>query len=666
MPTRRCRSALGALALLCALALGGAAGGADGPSVGAAGWQGLLGSRPDPQLGGRWIVVLRAPSLADRVRRAGGGATERQMRGWTAAAQAAQRKAIAGLWSRGAPVDPEQSFVRVMNGFAGAIDPTFLPTIERDPAVAGVYPVRAAYPAALPRTSLDSEAFGAASGRRVGLEIAGFDGSGVTVAQLDTGVDLRHPYLQGRLLHGIDILDADGDPSAEQKPTEPGRPERHGTGMAGLVVGIRGPAGLHGVAPGASLLPIRVAGWQPDADGSVSIYGRSDQLLAGLEAAVDPNADGDAHDAARIALVGVVEPFASFSDSPLARAVRGALTLGTLVVAPAGNDGAAGPGYGSVASPGGTPGALGVAATDSRRRSPTAHVLLRAGLGVLASGETPLGGAFGSADVLDAPVVALPRRQVVAVTEGNALDRLFDRQGYSRVAGTAALLPPGPTTPEVVSELTAAGVRAVLVQGPLPAGSLGLDDPIDVPIVGIPFAAATALRAALRERIPVSLSVGASAFTENVDYRAVAPFSSTGLALDGGGQPEIGAPGVGLVTAVPGRNEGGSARYGTISGSSAAAAVVAGAAALLADARPDLDAAGLRSALVAASRRDSGGTSLGLVNPEGASAVELVAEPSALALPALVGKRRVASASVTLRNVSRRVLVIRLQPGAAA
>src|SRR4029079_8174547 len=113
----------------------------------------------------------------------------------------------------------------------------------RAPAVAGVYPVRAAYPAALPRTSLDSEAFGAASGRRVGLEVAGFDGTRVTVAQLHTGVDPRPPYLQGRLLHGIDILDADGDPSAEQNPTEPGRPARHGTGLAGLRVRGRAPGG---------------------------------------------------------------------------------------------------------------------------------------------------------------------------------------------------------------------------------------------------------------------------------------------------------------------------------------------------------------------------------------------------------------------------------------
>jgi len=137
-------------------------------------------------------------------------------------------------------------------------------------------------------------------------------------------------------------------------------------------------------------------------------------------------------------------------------------------------------------------------------------------------------------------VVALPRRQVVAVTEGNALDRLFDPAGYSKVAGAATLLPPGPTTPEVVSELSAAGVRAVLVQGPLPAGSLGIDDPIDVPIVGIPLEAATKLRAALRAGIPARLSVGASAFDANAAFGAVAPFSSTGLALDGGAQPAIG------------------------------------------------------------------------------------------------------------------------------
>jgi subtilisin family serine protease len=647
------------------LVVAGGAGGATEAPGGAEGWQGLLGSRPAPELGGRWVVVLRAPSVADRVVRAGGTATELQMRAWTVAAEAAQRRAVARLWSRGTPVHPEQTYLRVLNGFAASVDPTLLAALERDPQVAGVYPVRAAYPAAVPAAVLDTEAFGVQSGRRVGVGIPGFDGAGVTVALLDTGVDTRHPFLQGRLLPGIDVLDADGDPSAEPNPTEPGRPERHGTGLAGLMVGVRGPAGLRGVAPGASVLPIRVAGWQPDADGGVSVYGRTDQVLAGLEAAVDPNADGDAHDAARVALVGVVEPFASFSDGPLAQAARGALALGTLVVAPVGNDGPAGPGYGSIAAPAGTGAVLGVAAADSRVTSPTVHVLLRAGLGVLASGETPLGGAVGPDEVVTAPVVVLPGRQLVEVRRGSALDRLFDG-GYSRVAGAAVLLPRGPTTPETVRELAAAGARAVLVDGPIPAGSLGIDEPAEVPTVGLSSVAAAAARRALTEGVPVELGVGAAAFGENASLGVTAPFASTGLAFDGGPGAEIVAPGVGLVTSVPGRNEGGAARYGTLSGSSAAAAVVAGAAALLAQARPDLDASGLRGALAAAARRAGTGADPGLVDPAGASAVELVADPPVAALGAVTEARPEARGRLVLRNVSRRPLVVALSRGAAA
>src|SRR5438105_12752520 len=128
--------------------------------------------------------------------------------------------------------------------------------------------------------------------------------------------------------------------------------------MAGLIVGSGGPGGMAGVAPAATVLPIRVAGWQRDASARWSVYGRTDQILAGIERAVDPNGDGDAHDAARVALVALSEPFAAFADGPLAQAAAGALRLDTLVVVPAGNDGAAGPLYGSISGPGGAPAAL--------------------------------------------------------------------------------------------------------------------------------------------------------------------------------------------------------------------------------------------------------------------------------------------------------------------
>src|SRR5439155_748048 len=83
-----------------------------------------------------------------------------------------------------------------------------------------------------------------------------------------------------------------------------------------------------------------------------TVYARTDQLIAGLEHAVDPNDDGDAHDAARIALLGVGVPFSGFADGPEARAVDGAAALDTLVVTASGNDGAAGPTFGSIAGRG--------------------------------------------------------------------------------------------------------------------------------------------------------------------------------------------------------------------------------------------------------------------------------------------------------------------------
>jgi minor extracellular serine protease Vpr len=646
-----------------ALLLVGGASGADEPAAGAAGWESLLGDRPSPQLGGRWIVVLTKPSLATRVTAAGGVATEEQERTWTAEARNAQRVVIARLAFRGAPIEPEHAYYRIFNGFATPLDSRALAIVERDPDVEGVFPVRAALPAAVDPSQID-DIFDAAGGRRADVGIPGFSGAGVTVALLDTGVDLVHPYIRSALLPGLDVLDPGGDASARQNPTAPGRPERHGTEMAGLVVGSGGPAGLAGVAPGASLLPIRVAGWLPDTSGGVSVYGRTDQLLAGIELAVDPNEDGDAHDAVRVALVGLVEPFAAFTDGPLAAAAAGASALDSLVVAAAGNDGPAGPAYGSIGGPGGAPAALTAGAIDTRRRSPTGHVLLLAGLRVLVSGNQPLGGVVAPAVSVSAPVVALPRAAPVVVGAAGGFSRLFDAVGYSRVGGAAVLLPRGTSSPEAVREVVVAGARAVLVDGPLPAGSLGTDVPVEVPILGLSANDADAVRAALRRSIPVTLAIGAAAFDTNAGRGVAAPFSSEGLAFDGGPKPEVSAAGIGLATADPGRNEDGAARYGTISGSSAAAALTAGAAALLAQARPDLDAAGLKQALVASSRRAAGAT-VGTVDPAGAAAVELVADPPSVGLGAALAEDAQVERPVTLRNVSRRPLDITIEPGTA-
>src|SRR5919198_542568 len=299
----------------------------------AASWRGLAGSaRPRVDVGQRVIVVLKAPSLAQRVAAAGGRATDAQERQWTAAAVAAEQQVLTTLAAHGVQVRVDYNYSRVINGFSAALDSEAVALLERQPEVAGVYAVRVAYPATISSTMLAKNELAHGAAHRPEIMLPGFNGRGVTIALLDTGVDRAQPFLRGRVQDGLNILpDSDFKATAATKPDDATRLERHATEMAGLLVGAGGPAGPARGAPGASVLPIRVPGWPQDVAGGLGGFFRTDQLIAGLERAVDPNQDGDAHDAARIALVGVDAPYAAFSDSPDARAVQGALDLDRLL-----------------------------------------------------------------------------------------------------------------------------------------------------------------------------------------------------------------------------------------------------------------------------------------------------------------------------------------------
>ena len=234
-------------------------------------------------MGQRVIVVLNSPSLADRVAFAGGKATEAQQRRWTAAALAADNLLITRLAQQGVRIKPEFRYARVFTGFSAPLDPRAVALLERAPEVAGVYPVRVTYPASISSTLVERGQLAAGSGDRANVVLPHFDGHGVTIALLDTGVEATHPYLLGQVGEGKDVVDSDTDPSANASPEDSTRFERHGTQLAGLLVGSSGPGGLNGIARGASVLPIRVAGWQREAGGRWAVFGRTDQLVAGLE-----------------------------------------------------------------------------------------------------------------------------------------------------------------------------------------------------------------------------------------------------------------------------------------------------------------------------------------------------------------------------------------------
>lgn len=635
-------------------------------------WAGLAGaSRPRVAVGQRMIVLLRTPSLAERVTAAGGRATDADQRRWTAQARAAQQLVLSRLGVQGLPVEPEYRFERVANGFSAALDPRAVALLEHSEEVQGIYPVRSAFPASISSELLTARDFQPGSGHRLDVALPGFDGRGVTVALLDTGIDRAQPYLRGRIRDGIDIVGGSDLALAAPRPDNPAQLERHGTELAGIIVGASGPADLAGVATGAWVLPIRVAGWQRAASGGYAVFARTDQLLAGLERAVDPNRDGVAHDAARIALVGVAEPYNAFADGPLAEAAMGALRLDTLVVAPAGNDGygasrAVVREYGSVAGPGGAPGALTVGALDLRRRARDVRVTVRAGLDLAFEGRVPLGGAVQPRNTLSLPLAAPLEGQPAPRRNAARIESFFDRDGFSRVAGKAALIPSGSSPKEAIENAARAGAGAVVVYGvgPIPSGSLGLDEDVAVPVVGIPQDSALRAIDALRDGADAAVAIGALRVGGNPQLRRVAPFSSAGLAFDGRVKPELVAPGVGIATSEPGSNDDGTSRFGTVNGSSAAAAVVAGAAALLAHARPSLDARALRSLLASTARPLASGSiaaqGAGMLDVGAAAAAEIATDQISLALGRAddVGWR--ATTELRVRNVSTRRVAVEL------
>ncbi|MBK7936688.1 MAG: S8 family serine peptidase [Lewinellaceae bacterium] len=77
-------------------------------------------------------------------------------------------------------------------------------------------------------------------------------GKGITIAVIDDGVDIDHPEFAGRVVHPFDSTTNSDDPRPKTKD------DNHGTSCAGVACAAGLNNGASGVAPEASLMPIRL------------------------------------------------------------------------------------------------------------------------------------------------------------------------------------------------------------------------------------------------------------------------------------------------------------------------------------------------------------------------------------------------------------------------
>jgi len=170
------------------------------------------------------------------------------------------------------------------------------------------------------------------SGPFIGTSISyqsGYDGSGIVVSIIDTGIDLNHPDLEGQIIGGYDFVDNDEIPEDTNG---------HGTQVAGIIASN---GNLKGIAPNSKILMYKVS-----EDGE-SVP--SHLIIKAIKKSIEDNAD-----IINISL-GINQ-----TNTKIDQVVNKAVKNNIFVVTAAGNFG---PELSTIGSPGINPNAITVGAT---------------------------------------------------------------------------------------------------------------------------------------------------------------------------------------------------------------------------------------------------------------------------------------------------------------
>ena len=461
--------------------------------------------------------------------------------------------------------------------------------------------------------------------RQTGADVAhselGLTGRGVNVAVIDTGIDYDHPDLGGcfgsgcRVEKGFDLVGDDYDasnPAAATIPDPfPDDCNGHGTHVAGII-GANG--GITGVAPDVTFSAYRVFG----CEGSTS----TDVLLEAMERAAADQVD--------VINMSLGAPF-RWPQYPTAQAANRLTREGIVVVASAGNEGVLGL-YGSSAPATGR-NVLSVASFENT------HVNLDAFS--ITPDDTTIG--YVSADGGPPPPKTGSYPMAKTGTPASVNDACSSLPAAS-LQGTVVLIRRGTCSfYQKALNAQAAGAEGVVLYNNVPGflfASVTGTPAVTIPVVGITADRGAEVDARLATDSVTLTWTDIVASEPNPTADQISSFSSYGPAPDLSFKPDIGAPGGAVRSTLP-LEQGG---YGVLSGTSMSSPHVAGAIALLLEAKPHMNPNEVQRRLQNSAQPQAfaGNPALGLdsVHRQGAGMLriddaiqaDVVVSPSSLAL----------------------------------
>lgn len=413
-------------------------------------------------------------------------------------------------------------------------------------------------------------------------------GAGMKIGIIDTGVDIAHPGFQDSSLSvpdGFPKLSSESDRAFTNSKVIVARSygssaqDRfgHGSGVAMIAAGSEHPgpfAVISGVAPKAWLGNYRAS------EGSSGRF-PVDSVIQALDDAVR-----DGMDVINLSLGGAGLTTADAAD--LTPYIRRAIAAGAIVVVAAGNDG---PDLFSIGDLGTVPEAIAVGSSESDR--------LPAGAAVVA-GDTSYVATPASNSESMSPVTG----RLVDVATLDPTGLACASLPPNSLNGRIALIQRGECTfqSKFAAARTAGAIAAVMFNNVADPERVGMDVGTEtLPGLMVSRADGNRLKARLTTEAELEATLRFSAILPQ-DPNVVSSFSSRGPSPDLVVKPDLVAVGGNVVTAGPGSTAT-TAAYVIRDGTSFASPVVAGAAAVLKQARPGLTAAQYRSLLVNSSTR---------------------------------------------------------------